>query len=170
MCTFWGKTVVIVNGEGSSALYRMAKKHFDVMDVSSVTPVKGIAGMCGWKGERDEKSKRLLSELKRITAEYNDFPTRYLWGRYREFRENDDQIMFVHIREEKEIYKFSALVDIRCLTMLVVKDFSPEGRMEEDSEFPYDIVFRDNGDPEDTERRLVKILSDELADQQRLYA
>ena len=60
----------------------------------------------GWNGEKSKKSRRFLADLKQLFVWFNDLPQQYLLQKYQEFLENDKDILFVHIRESKEIIKF----------------------------------------------------------------
>ncbi len=116
------KTVLVINGAGGvgkDTLCELASKHFKVENVSSITPIKEIAALCGWSGRKDDKSRKFLADLKRLTVEYNDYPTRWATERYREFVLSDKEIMFLHIREPEEIAKFVSATEGRAKTLLV---------------------------------------------------
>ena len=116
------KTVVIINGAGGvgkDTLCELASRHFKVTNVSSITPIKEIAVSFGWDGSKDDKSRRFLAELKRVSVEYNDFPTVWATERYREFLLCDSDILFVHIREPEEIAKLVRATDGRAKTLLI---------------------------------------------------
>lgn len=103
------KTAIVINGAGGvgkDTLCELAAKHYKVMNISSITPVKEIAAFCGWSGTKDDRARKFLSDLKRLTVEYNDFPTRWATERYEEFLSSDRELLFVHIREGEEIRKF----------------------------------------------------------------
>jgi hypothetical protein len=116
------KTVVIINGAGGvgkDTLCELASRHFKVTNISSITPIKEIAVSFGWDGSKDDKSRRFLAELKRLSVEYNDFPTAWATERYREFLLTDSDILFVHIREPEEIAKLVRATDGRAKTLLI---------------------------------------------------
>ncbi len=116
------KTVIVINGAGGvgkDTLCELAAKHFKVYNVSSITPIKEIAGTCGWRGEKDDKARKFLSDLKRLTVEYNDYPTVWAKARYEEFLQSENEIMFLHIREGAEIKKFVLATDGEAKTLLV---------------------------------------------------
>ena len=103
------KTVLVINGAGGvgkDTLCAMAAEKFRVENISSITPIKEIAKLCGWNGAKDDKSRKFLADLKKISVEYNDFPTAWAAEQYRNFMLSDKEIMFVHIREPEEIKKF----------------------------------------------------------------
>lgn len=116
------KTVIVINGSGGvgkDTLCDLASKRFKVLNESSVTPIKEIAKQFGWHGEKTNEARRFLSELKRVSAEYNEFPTEWIYNRYLSFLESDKEIMFVHIREGKEIEKFVKRTDYKAKTLLI---------------------------------------------------
>ena len=116
------KQIFVINGPGGvgkDTLCAMAAKHFRVRNVSSITPIKEIAATCGWQGEKNDRARKFLADLKSLTAEYNDFPTKWILGEYKKFLESDDEILFVHIREGEEIRKFVEGTEGRAKTLLI---------------------------------------------------
>ena len=116
------KVAIVINGAGGvgkDTLCELAAKHFKVMNISSITPIKEIAAQCGWDGRKDDKARKFLSDLKRLTVEYNDFPTVWATERYAEFLNSDCEILFVHIREADEIKKFVEATGGAAKTLLV---------------------------------------------------
>lgn len=161
------KLVIVINGAGGvgkDTLCDFAAKHFKVMNISSITPIKNIASLCGWDGRKDDSSRRFLSDLKLLTVEYNDFPTLWALERYREFLSSDDEIMFVHIREPKEIEKFVNGTDGVAKTLLVRggerMPRSSYGNVSDDEveNYNYDYYFVNDKTLEAAERDFVKLL------------
>ena len=116
------KQVFVINGPGGvgkDTLCAMAAKHFKVKNVSSITPIKEIATQCGWGGEKTDRARKFLADLKALTVEYNDYPTKWITKEYEDFLSSDEEIMFVHIREGAEIRKFVEATDGRAITLLV---------------------------------------------------
>lgn len=118
-----GKAVIIINGHGGTGkdtLCGFADGIYSTRNISSVEPIKEIAREYGgWQGEKDEKSRKFLADLKQLFTDYNDLPCRYLVREYEKFLESDAQVLFVHIREGKEIDKFRQYVDIPCIALLI---------------------------------------------------
>ena len=75
--------------------------------------------MTGWAGEKTDKARRFLSDIKRLTIEYNDYPT--VWGkaRFDEFMQSENEIMFFHIREAEEIRKYVEATEGMAKTLLI---------------------------------------------------
>ena len=116
------KTAIVINGKGGvgkDTLCELAAKHFKIKNISSITPIKQIAAECGWSGEKTDKARKFLSDLKRLTIDYNDFPTAWAKKRYDEFLASDEDFMFLHVREPEEIEKFVNATGRKAKTLLV---------------------------------------------------
>ena len=116
------KAVIVINGAGGvgkDTLCDLTAKHFKVYNVSSITPIKEIAALCGWDGSKDDKSRKFLADLKRISIEYNNYPTAWAKARYEEFLSSENEVMFLHVREPEEIKKFVLATDGAAKTLLV---------------------------------------------------
>ena len=116
------KVLLIINGAGGvgkDTLCDLGAKHFKVYNTSTIIPIKDIAKMCGWTGSKDDKSRKFLSDLKRLCVEYNDYPTVWALERYREFLLSDNEVMFLHIREPEEIDKFVRASGGEAKTLLI---------------------------------------------------
>lgn len=167
------KLTIVINGRGGvgkDTLCDFAAEHFRVRNVSSVTPIKEIARAHGWNGEKDLRSRKFLSDLKRVFTEYNDLPTRYLTKEYREFCESDEQIMFVHIRESEQIAAFVRAVEGNCVTLLVRRNLDQPianyGNVSDDEveKFTYDYYYDNSVSLEETAQRFpafLKAIADE---------
>ena len=89
------KKIIVINGKGGvgkDTLCEITKKYYRTVIVSSIDPIKNIANQIGWDGTKDPKSRKLLSDLKRLCIEYNDFPTRYLVKEVCRFLEGEEEI------------------------------------------------------------------------------
>lgn len=96
-----------------------------VSNLSTIDPVKSIFKQMGWNGEKDDKSRKVLSQIKKIWTDYND-------GIFKQMCDNIDfrfkmnnvdiNIVFIHCREPKEIRKFKKKFGELCETILVTRD------------------------------------------------
>lgn len=155
------KIAMVINGAGGvgkDTLCDLADKHFGVMNISTITPIKEIAAQCGWDGRKDARSRKFLSDLKRLCVEYNDFPTVWAMERYREFLADDSlDILFVHIREAGEIQKFVDATGGEAKTLLVRggerMQQSSYGNASDDEveNYSYDYYFTNDKTLEETE-------------------
>lgn len=100
------KQIIIINGTGGSGkdtFVELTKKYAKVVNFSSIDKVKEIAKVIGWDGSKNEKDRKFLSDLKRLTTEYNDMSFNNIKLAVKEFNNSDNEIMFIHIREPEEI-------------------------------------------------------------------
>ncbi len=113
------KQVIIINGTGGSGkdtFVGFCSEFANVTNISSVDKVKEAANiLVGWNGEKDEKSRKLLVDLKRLSLDYNDYPTQYIKEQYDIFKNNKSEVLFIHIREIDEIEKIKKLLDAKTL-------------------------------------------------------
>lgn len=152
------KIVIIINGKGGAGkdtVCEVTARFFKTKIISAITPIKEIATNYGWSGEKDNKSRKFLSDLKRVFIEYNDLPNRYLENEYSIFKKSDFDILFVHIRENDQIDDFKRRIDLKSITMLVrsakIEDKNKQyGNYSDDNveDYPYDYYYT-NGKPLD---------------------
>lgn len=162
------KLVMVINGAGGvgkDTLCDLSAKHFKVRNISSVDPIKEIATFCGWTGVKDDKARKFLHDLKTLTAEYNDFPTNWALNVFREFMTNDEQILYVHIREPWEIEKFVKATGGVAKTLLVRGGARTRtdayGNAADDSveQYEYDYYFLNDESLEEAEKNFCEMLS-----------
>ena len=116
------KIVIIINGKGGAGkdtVCAIAAKFYKAKNISAITPIKEIAATFGWNGEKDSRARKFLSDLKRTFIDYNDLPNTYLEEEYLKFEQSDDDILFVHIRENDQIDDFKRRIKLKCVTMIV---------------------------------------------------
>lgn len=151
------KVVIIINGAGGvgkDTLCRAARKKYGVWNFSAVDRVKHAARKLGWTGGKDPASRKLLSDLKKASVEYDNGPTRYLLQLYKDFISQNGQgadIFFAHIREPEEIDKFKTAVKMYCpdqpiYTVLIRRPEVDEKEYGNDSDnsvrnYFYDMTF-----------------------------
>jgi len=153
------KRVVIINGVGGSGKDTFAElcaKYTKVINISSVDKVKEAAkSLVGWRGEKDEKSRKLLVDLKKLSIEYNNYPTTYILERYKEFKQSEAVILFIHIREISEIIKIKKLLEAE--TLLIINPRVPAITSNTSdanvNEYTYDYVIENSGTLEELEQK-----------------
>ncbi len=168
------KITFVINGAGGvgkDTLCDLASKHFKVYNISTIMPIKDIAAMCGWNGAKDDKSRRFLSDLKRLCVEYNDYPTVWATERYHGFLESENQIMFLHIREPEEIAKFVRATGGAARTLLIrggdrMKKTS-YGNVSDDcvEDYEYDYYFVNDRSLAEAEESFCEFLRKALSEQ-----
>lgn len=169
-CIYMKKIAIIINGAGGvgkDTLCDIAARYFKVINVSSITPIKEIASNYGWNGEKDARSRKFLSDLKRVFIDYNDLPTTYLYEQYKAFLDSDNEVYFAHIREGVEIDKLKKLIGQGCITLLVERQTENNewGNASDDEvrNYQYDYVFDNNKSLAETEQEFITFLKGLLA-------
>ena len=167
------KLAIVINGAGGvgkDTLCALAAKHLKVRNISTITPIKEIAAMAGWDGSKDDRSRKFLADLKQLSVNYNDFPTQWALGVYREFLTTDEDILFVHIREPEEIKKFVRATDGAAKALLIrggdrMKK-SHYGNYADDSveNYEYDYYFVNDKTLAEAERDFVSLMRKALSE------
>lgn len=93
---------------------------------STIDPIKEIAYLIGWDGIKDEKSRKFLSELKKIINEYNNYSFNYIKKEIEKvnllinqfYLQDENFIIFIHCREIEEIKKY--VNDFNAKTILII--------------------------------------------------
>ena len=165
------KTVIVINGRGGvgkDTLCDAAAGRFRTMNVSAIDPIKEMASMCGWHGEKTDTARKFLSDLKQLTVDYSDYPTRWLLDRFEEFRASDREILFVHIREGAEIDKLVREIHSRggrVVTLLIRRGSGRiYGNASDDNveDHPYDLIYENNKPLEEAARDFTEFLERSL--------
>lgn len=106
------KQIFIINGSGGvgkDSFCNIIKDYsgHDTYIISSVDDIKKKAMLMGWDGvSKTEKDRKFLSDLKDLCTWYNDAPYDYIRQQIMYFEATPkSEIMFIHIREPKEIEK-----------------------------------------------------------------
>ena len=67
-----------------------------------------------------KKKTESLSDLKKLTTEYNDMSFNSIKDAVNDFKTSDDEIMFIHIREPEEIKR--ATLEFNAKTLFIKRD------------------------------------------------
>jgi hypothetical protein len=146
------KLIIAINGKaqtGKDTICDFIINNYRAEKKSSITPILKIARDNGWDGVKDTKSRKFLSDLKRAFIDFNNLPNKYLIEECGKFLKSDNDIMFVHIRENDQITDFLANVKDSCqyCTLLVnnAKDDKPVmwGNVSDDyaDNYLYDYIY-----------------------------
>ena len=160
------KKIIIINGTGGSGkdtFISFCNEYRKVLNVSTVDKVKEAAKvLVGWNGEKDEKSRKLLVDLKRLSIDYNDAPTKYIMSRVDEFNNSDYEIMFIHIRESEEIDKAKKLLNAKTLliTNPRVELITSNDSDAKVNEYNYDYNILNDGTLEDLKEKAKIFIGD----------
>lgn len=149
------KNIIIINGTGGAGkdtFVSFCSEFVKVLNVSSVDKVKEAAKiLVGWNGEKDEVSRKLLVDLKKLSVDYNDAPTKYIKSMSDNFKNSDEELMFVHIREAEEIEKTKKLLNAKTLLITnprvqLITSNDSDGKV---NEYKYDYYISNDGTLED---------------------
>ncbi len=160
------KNIVIINGTGGAGkdtFVSFCSEFVKVLNVSSVDKVKEAAKiLVGWNGEKDEVSRKLLVDLKRLSVEYNDAPTKYIKSMADEFKNSDDELMFVHIREAEEIEKTKKLLNAKTLLISnprvqLITSNDSDGKV---NEYKYDYYILNDGTLDDLKNKAEEFIKE----------
>lgn len=115
--------IVVINGSGGSGkdtFIKLCSKYVKVENKSSIDLIKEAATIVGWRGGKTEKDRLFLSNLKKLSIQYNDAPFNYC---VKCIESTKAEVLFLHIREPEEINKivnYCAVEGYGCTTLLVV--------------------------------------------------
>lgn len=159
------KITIIINGAGGvgkDTLCSIAAEKYSTMNISSIDPVKEAARVLGWNDQKDLESRKFLSDLKALSINYNDWPTKYLLNKYKTFQNSNIEILFVHIREGDEIDSFKNSISGNVITLLVRRNLEHNSfgnNSDDDVEnYDYDYVYDNNMPLEETRVEFLKLL------------
>ena len=147
------KKVIIINGVGTSGkdtLIENIVSAFKIKNISSIDPIKQMALQYGWDGNKDQRGRFLLQELKRIWTNYNDLSGEYIQKESLNFQNDDNEILFVHIREIENIREFRSFIksiSLQVYTLLVIRQDSNTWENSSDRDiynYNYDFIFNND--------------------------
>ena len=155
------KRVVIINGGGGSGkdtFVEFCAKHAKVINISSVDKVKEAAKiLVGWNGEKDEKSRKLLVDLKKLSIDYNEYPTTYILEEHKKFLDSEAEFLFIHIRESSEIEKIKKLLNAETLLLTNprVPKITSNTSDANVNDYNYDYMIENSGTLEELDQKAV---------------
>lgn len=164
------KLVIVINGAGTSgkdSIIEELSYLYLLMNESSIDPIKEIGEIVGTEGKKDPKTRKFLSDLKRVCEDYNEFTTNYLLQRVEEFRGSNHTLLFVHIREPEQIDKFVQRCSFPCKTVLVQRDGVESWGNDSDdnvNNYKYDYTLSNNDTIEKAARYLSHVIDNWLSD------
>lgn len=150
------KKVFIINGSGGvgkDTFCEYVGHYAKVKVISSIDLVKDYASKMGWNGSKTLRDRKFLSDLKDLLTRYNDYPFRDICQKVLWFKEDDNEFLFIHIREPEEIDR--AKREFNAHTILMVND-NVKGIYSNHAdarvlEYNYDIVIDNSGTLKDLE-------------------
>lgn len=163
--------IIIINGTGASGkdlfvkMFNEKYEHFSE-NLSTIDEVKQIARKhFNWNGEKDNKSRKMLSDLKKIWTDYNNGPFQnivdYINNNEISLNKNKgESIYFVHCREPEEIQKFIEYYKNDCKTLLIERDVDVPDNYSDKSvyNFIYDYVIDNNSGIDDLNNKVIDFI------------
>lgn len=158
------KNIIIINGSGGvgkDTFVNICSKFRKVLNISTIDKAKEAARiLVDWNGEKDEKYRKLLVDLKKLSIDYNDSPTKYISKKAEEFMDSDNEIMFIHIREAEEINKAKRLLGAKTLliTNPHVKIITSNDSDKKVNQYEYDYYIDNDGTIEDLSNKALEFI------------
>lgn len=167
------KRIVIINGKGRSGkdtFVYMVKNYISAENYSSIDLIKKVAKQLGYDNGKTMKDRKFLSDLKVLATEYNDAPYNDIINKILRFmycKNNKNQLLFIHVREPKEIQRlldFGKMNKIDMSTLLIIRDEienNTYGNMADDNvnDFIYDYYVYNNESLQDLNNEVLEYLS-----------
>lgn len=158
------KQIIIINGTGGSGkdtFVEFCSKYGKVVNFSSIDKVKEIARLVGWDGKKTEKDRKFLSDLKRLTTNYNDMAFNSIKDAVAKFEDSDNEILFIHIREPEEIQRAASIFNAKTLLVKRVGLSNIETNYSDANvdNYSYDFIIK-NTTLEELDSNALKFVSD----------
>ena len=162
---------IIVNGypeSGKDEFIRIANEHFDIYYHSTIDSSKKIAKMLGWDGAKDDRSRAMLSDLKKWYVKYFDAPFKEIEKSVLESNSIGIDFAVTVSREGGEIKRFKEWgesVGIPTYYIFIRRDGTDRfyGNKSDDCVMDViepDIIVNNNGTLSDLQANSIKILTD----------
>jgi len=164
------KQIFIINGSG-----RVGKSTFcnlirdysghDTYIISSVDDIKEKAKLMGWDGiSKTEKDRKFLADLKNLCTWYNDAPYDYIRQQIMYFEATPkSELMFIHIREPKEIEKIKQKYPYIKTILITNKNVPHITSNEADAgvfDYQYDFVIQNDGSLDELKDKALELLKE----------
>lgn len=158
------KKIVIINGTGGcgkDTFIDLCSKYISVYNFSSIDAIKEIAKSIGWTGAKTDRDRKFLSDLKKLTTDYNDFAFKNIQKAIDTFNNSNYNLMFIHIREPEEIKKIVSNYQVTTLLIKrenqeMIKTNSSDALVEN---YNYDYIII-NTTLEEYENKAIKFIED----------
>ena len=93
--------------------------------ISTVDPIKNIAKQIGWDGKKTPAVRKFLSELKKLTKEFNNYPVEYVKKEVANIKktfsywllEENEYAIFIMCREPEEIEELKQIFNAKTILM-----------------------------------------------------
>ena len=157
------KKTFVINGRsgvGKDSLIAFAGQKYSVRNFSSVDRVKEAAMLLGWDGVKDDQGRQFLVEIKDASVKYNDLPLQWIVEQHEDFEKSGDDMLFVHIREPKEIQKMKTKIP-QTKTILVTRQMETVTDSKKDdlvTDYDYDYTFANDKPLDESGKDFVELI------------
>lgn len=168
------KTIFIINGSGSSGkdtVVSMFAEKLSVRNTDSVLPVKNAARVLGWDYGKSEEDRLFLSRLKELSDRHFNTSYTHVTKSINNFVQNNEEVMFIHIREPKNIENVLSYIeklklkhDVECYTLLVtnknVEEITSNTSDASVHEYIYDYLIENDGTLDDLRIKVNELIKE----------
>lgn len=133
------KQIIIINGTGGSGkdtFVKFVAQYTSVYNFSSIDLIKELGSLqiyknvqglewladYGWQGKKTEKDRKFLSQLKSAWEDYNNLPMIATEKAVDTFMDSEKELMFIHIREPKNIEQTIKTLGGGVSTLLIKRE------------------------------------------------
>ena len=161
--------IIIINGvagSGKDLFVKFFKKNYKYkcLNLSTIDDVKEISEKyLGWDGIKTDKSRKLLSDFKKLWNDFNNGPFDSVINKIKNFEDilrSENNIFFIHSREPEEIQKFVDYFKEKCITLLIKRNVEvPNNYSDKNVEnFNYDYIIYNDGEISELEQKSIDFM------------
>ena len=158
------KHIVIINGSGGAgkdSFCNLCSNLIPTKTISTVDKVKEAAIILDWDGTKTEENRKALSDIKDLSTLYFNHPYNYIKKQIDLFFNDNNNILFIHSREPKEIKMFVDLFS--CKTLHIKNPNIPiiesNHADAETDNYNYDYKVCNDGTPEDLKHNAIRFIN-----------
>jgi len=141
-------------------------KGYRCIHISTIDYIKQIAAECfEWNRVKDEKGRKFLSELKRISSEYNLMPfrrTTHIINSYIQQYKDLNFVFLIQSREPEDIKRFVDYYTSNCKTILIQRDikinFDNYTDLNIENYNNYDFIIENNESIEEFKEKILNFI------------
>lgn len=153
------KYIIVINGSprvGKDTFIGLFSNYAKTKNISSIDKIVESAKILGYNGNKNETNRKFLSELKELSTKFYDSAYNYISNQIKEFKNSSYEVLFIHIREPKEIERI--VKDFGAITMIVennrvdkITSNSSDSNIYEYKK--YDYILHNDGTLEDLSKK-----------------
>lgn len=162
--------IVLINGHPGSGKDTFCEFCSEVCstvyNISTVDKIKEAAKLLGWDEKKDEKSRKFLSDLRKLADEYCDSTFLYVLNEIEALKSyhntakslDDNPIVFIHVREPERIQKFKNHFGDECCALFIESNVKKIISNESDKNvenYDYDYRIKNKGTLEELKEKAI---------------